>query len=88
MLFYIYVGRYADSAWLGMSILGGAYQWDDGTVVDFLPWDDSNPDYPNDPDEYCVLQTGNTFSDRSPWDSHYSICQNGTGSIQLVRDQE
>ena len=78
--------RFHNFAWLGMRILGGVYQWDDGTIVDFVPWKEGDPDYPDAPGQYCVLQIGKTFADRSPWNTAYFICQMGTGSIQLVQE--
>ena len=76
-----------DESWLGLSMLGNVFQWDDGTVVDYLPWDDGQPDYPEEHREFVVYQEDDAIRDRRPWSSLYCLCQMGTGSVALVDDQ-
>ena len=75
-------------SWLGLSILGSVFQWDDGTIVDYLPWDYGEPDYPEKEYQFCVHQDDDTIRDASPWYFRYAVCQMGTGSASLVDDQK
>ena len=73
--------------WLGLSFLGNVFQWDDGTVVDYLPWDDGEPDYPETIYSYCVHQNHDVIRDASPWWSRYPVCQMEAGIAALGDDQ-
>ena len=74
-----------DATWLGLRH-DGSLHWADGTVVDFLNWASGDPDYPGRNQDVFGIHIGGEMKDRAAYEVYPSLCQMGTGEINLTND--